>query len=99
MYLHYDPKTIQQLEIEGQNKRLQHQRMDFLMLINGNRVIIELDGKQHYSNNDMASPEKYAEMVKYDREMKFNGYDVYRFGGKEFSDPKLNQNLYMFLTN
>ena len=81
VYLHYDPLTIKQLRGE---KRLIHQRMDFLMLISDrDRIVIELDGKQHYSNGDISSPKKYSEMVAADRKLTLNGYKIFRFGGYE----------------
>ena len=49
-----------------------------------NRIVIEIDGKQHYADGDRASPKLYSEMVKAHREMSLCGYDVYRFGGYEF---------------
>ena len=62
-----------------------HQRMDFLILMpNWVRVVIEIDGKQHYSVDNIASPELYAKMVEDDRKLSLYGYDVYRFGGQEF---------------
>ncbi len=83
VYLHYDPKTIAQLRGE---KRLERQRMDFLMLLsNRHRVIIEIDGKQHYADGDIASPTLYSNMVAEDRRMKLAGYDLYRFGGYELT--------------
>lgn len=83
VYLHYDPYTIRQ---NGGLARLLHQRMDFLIIFSpSERVVIEIDGKQHYSDDDeKASPSKYADMVKADRELTLLGYDVYRFGGQEF---------------
>ncbi|MEA5509638.1 hypothetical protein VB715_07665 [Crocosphaera sp. UHCC 0190] len=58
--------------------------MDFLFLFsNYQRVVIEVDGKQHYSNGDQASPQKYAEMVAADRSLRLAGYEIYRFGGYE----------------
>lgn len=82
VYLHYDPLTIKQL---GGTKRLTHQRMDFLMLFSDrDRVVIEIDGKQHYSNGDSSSPRKYSEMVAADRKLTLSGYKVFRFGGYEF---------------
>lgn len=64
VYLHYDPYTIRQREGE---KYLFRQRMDFLLLFsNKQRVVIEIDGKQHYSDGDLSNPKKYAEMVKAD---------------------------------
>ncbi len=84
VYLHYDPYTLRQ---NGGMIRLLHQRMDFLMIFSPNtRIVIEIDGKQHYSVEDKASPKKYADMVKADRELRILGYDVYRFGGQEFVD-------------
>ncbi len=85
VYLHYDPYTAKQC---GGLVRLLHQRMDFLMLFSpSSRVVIEIDGKQHYADDDgRASPSKYAAMVKADRDLTLLGYEVYRFGGQEFVD-------------
>lgn len=81
VYLHYDPKTLK--ELKGK-RRLERQRMDFLILFSNNaRVVIEVDGKQHYAIDDTASPKKYAEMVAADRKLKLAGYQLYRFGGYE----------------
>jgi very-short-patch-repair endonuclease len=91
VYLHYDPYTFKQLQGE---KRLFRQRMDFLMLFsNQERVVIEIDGKQHYSEKDVVSPKLYAEMVAEDRRLKLSGYDVYRFGGYELLHEAATKNL------
>lgn len=83
VYLHYDPYTQKQLKDE--KRRLPRQRMDFLLLLPyGKNVVIEVDGKQHYSENEKPSPRLYAEMVAEDRRLKLTGYEVYRFGGYEF---------------
>lgn len=83
VYLHYDPRTI--LELKGK-KRLERQRMDFLMLLsNRHRIVIEIDGKHHYADGDKASPKLYSDMVAEDRRMKLAGYDLYRFGGHELT--------------
>jgi very-short-patch-repair endonuclease len=81
IYLHYDPYTVRE---RGQ-KVLPRQRMDFLLLLpNSRRVVIEVDGKQHYAKDDgTASPQLYAEMVAEDRKLKLSGYEVYRFGAYE----------------
>ena len=64
-----------------------HQRMDFLMLLpRGVRVVIEIDGKQHYCEGNISSPKLYAEMVADTRKLQLKGYEVYRFGGYEFCD-------------
>ena len=58
--------------------------MDFLLLFTDRRrVVIEVDGKQHYADGDVASPRLYAEMVSEDRRLRLAGYEVYRFGGWE----------------
>ena len=82
VYLHYDPYTARQLQGA---KNLERQRMDFLMLFGrGIRVVLEVDGKQHYSEPDgTASPKLYADMVAADRQLKLAGYELYRFGGLE----------------
>jgi very-short-patch-repair endonuclease len=86
VYLHYDPKTIR--ELQGQ-KRLMHQRMDFLLLFSNDiRIVIEIDGQQHYSEDNSPSPKKYAEMVAEDRKLRLAGYEIYRFGGYELYDDK-----------
>ncbi len=77
VYLHCDPYTIKQ-RANG-DKPLKRQRMDFLLLFsNRQRVVIEVDGKQHYSDNNIVSPSLYAEMVIEDRHLKLAGYEVYR---------------------
>lgn len=97
VYLHYDPYTFSQLQGE---KRLPRQRMDFLILLpNGKKVVIEIDGKQHYSSGDKASPSLYAEMVSEDRRLKLAGYEVYRFGGHEFQNKvKFEEEFLKFFT-
>lgn len=90
VYMYYDPKT----KGERSKQVFEHQRIDFMMIISSSqRVVIEIDGQQHYSEDDIApgsehkhyaSPKRYAEMMKAHREMSLAGYDVYRFGGREF---------------
>ena len=55
-----------------------------------NRIVIEIDGKQHYAEGDVASPKLYANMVAANREMTLFGYEVYRFGGQEFVGAREN---------
>jgi AbiJ N-terminal domain 3 len=87
VYLHYDPKTVRE-RLAADGKKLERQRMDFLMLLPGRvRVVIELDGRQHYADSKgKAQPELYAAMVREDRRLRLNGYEVYRFGGAEFAN-------------
>ena len=90
VYLHFDPKSLKDL---GGQQRLPRQRMDFLMLMpNNQRIVIEIDGKQHYSeSNNVPSPRKYSEMVAEDRRLRLLGYEVYRFGGYELRDDESNK--------
>jgi hypothetical protein len=105
VYVHYDPRS--RSERNGTRGFLV-QRMDFLLLLPGHvRVVLEVDGKQHYSQNRaliehdlvhedrskdraaigvravLPSPEVYADTVRADRELRLQGYEVYRFGGHE----------------
>lgn len=89
VYMYYDPKTKSQRDWQI----FEHQKMDFMMIISpSQRIVFEIDGSQHYAEDDVApgtqykhyaSPARYAEMMKAHREMSLAGYDVYRFGGKE----------------
>ncbi len=92
VYLHYDPYT--RLERGGRSP-LVRQRMDFLLLVaNRGRIVIEVDGRQHYAESDgRANPARYAEMVKEDRSLRLAGYEVYRFGAKELMDGEASRDL------
>jgi len=84
VYLHYNPYSCR-----GRSS-LVRQRMDFLLLLPGRRrVVLELDGRQHYADEQgRADTARYAEMVAEDRKLRLAGYEVYRFGGAEFVDRK-----------
>jgi len=89
VYLYYDPQTIEQRGY----KLFEHQKMDFLMIFSHrDRIVIEIDGKQHYSDGEKAEPKLYANMVRAHREMSLYGYDVYRFGGYEFLGATEDEN-------
>jgi very-short-patch-repair endonuclease len=92
VYLHYDPYTRQERGAPGP---LPRQRMDFLLLLpHHQRVVIEVDGRQHYADeNGVANTSRYAEMVKEDRSLRLAGYEVYRFGGKELMDGDASREL------
>lgn len=93
VYLHYDPMTLRELRARGDQRRFDVQRMDFLLLLpHGIRVVIEIDGQQHYSTGTgpaaRPSPEEYARTVRGDRYLRLAGYEVYRFGGHELRDDE-----------
>ncbi|MEV0359420.1 hypothetical protein AB0H71_25530 [Nocardia sp. NPDC050697] len=85
VYLHYDPYTLRQRGTE--TGPLARQRMDFLLLFSDrHRVVIELDGRQHYADDrGIADPSRYATMMIEDRRLRLAGYEVYRFGGQELA--------------
>lgn len=91
VYLHYDPAVVKTLR---HRLPLPRQRMDFLLLLPGRqRIVLEVDGKHHFSENDHPSLKVYAEMVSADRELRLAGYEVYRFGANELvgdgAEPKI----------
>jgi hypothetical protein len=81
VYLHYDPAVVKTLR---HRLPLPRQRMDFLLLLPGRqRIVIEVDGKHHFSEDGKPSLKVYADMVSADRELRLAGYEVYRFGANE----------------
>jgi len=88
VYLHYDPYTRVSYR-PGTSPPLPRQRMDFLLLLpDAVRIVLEVDGKQHYANGEEVSPQLYSEMTAEDRRLRLRGYEVYRFGGFELSQPQ-----------
>lgn len=87
VYLHYDPYS----QRPGKPAHLARQRMDFLLLVPmRRRIVIELDGKQHYAESDgRASPRLYGEMMREDRRLRLAGYELFRIGGDELKDPEV----------
>jgi very-short-patch-repair endonuclease len=83
VWLHWDPKTVRERGPDA----LKRFRMDFLLLLpSGVRVVIEVDGKQHYATEDgRADSKRYAAMVAADRDLKLAGYQVFRFGSAELT--------------
>jgi very-short-patch-repair endonuclease len=79
--------------------------MDFILVMPGGvRIVIEVDGKQHYATRTRsehgdtwtASAELYAEMMTEDRSLRLKGYEVYRFGGLELMKPSAPEMLRSF---
>jgi very-short-patch-repair endonuclease len=106
VYLHYDPYTRRSGKQSG---KLHRQRMDFLLLApDRSRIVIEVDGVQHYGRKNppddngkatwTALPRLYAQMVAEDRRLRLAGYEIYRFGGWELSEPRGQQILEDFFT-
>ena len=101
VYLHYDPYTRGDFRSIG---TLPRQRMDFLLLgADRSRIVLEVDGVQHYSTADkpgpgqhIASPRRYSQMAAEDRRLRLAGYEVFRFGGFELSQPDAEQMLKEF---
>ncbi|WP_418345866.1 hypothetical protein [Rhodococcus pyridinivorans] len=100
VYLHFDPATQHARRSAGESgSPLARQRMDFLILFSSrHRVVLEVDGKQHYARGDIASPALYSEMVAEDRRLRLAGYEVYRFGGAELVASSANDMLADFFT-
>jgi very-short-patch-repair endonuclease len=84
VWLHWDPKTVR----ERGREALLRFRMDFLLLLpHGQRVVLEVDGSQHFTSPD-GRPDgtKYAASMRGDRDLKLSGYEVFRFGATELQD-------------
>jgi len=84
IWLHWDHKTVQE---RGRDALLRF-RMDFLLLLpHRQRVVIEVDGSQHYTGSD-GRPDgaAYSANMCGDRELKLSGYEVFRFGATELQD-------------
>ena len=94
VWLHWDPRTVKERGPEA----LLRFRMDFLLLLpQGVRVVIEVDGKHHYADvNGSADVQRYARMVKADRELKLAGYEVFRFGAAELQVPTAKADVKTF---
>lgn len=94
VWFFWDPQTVSQ---RGKDALLRS-RMDFLLLLPGGvRVVIEVDGDHHYATDDgRASPRRYSAMMSADRALRLAGYEVYRFGGHELSQPDAEEQLIAF---
>ena len=91
VWLHWDWKTVRD---RGPQALLRF-RMDFLLLLSrGQRVVIEVDGSQHFTGPD-GKPDgiKYATNIRGDRDLKLSGYEVFRFGATELQDRERARTL------
>ena len=83
VWLHWDPVAA---KVRGP-KALLRFRMDFLLLLpHGERVVIEVDGSHHFSSDGKPDGKKYSDNMRGDRDLKLNGYEVFRFGATELLD-------------
>ena len=83
VWLHWDPVAA---KVRGP-KALLRLRMDFLLLLpRGQRVVIEVDGSQHFATDGKPDGAKYAANMRGDRDLKLSGYEVFRFGATELLD-------------
>ncbi|WP_026342624.1 hypothetical protein [Nocardia sp. BMG111209] len=83
IWLYWDPKTAKQ---RGSDALLKF-RMDFLLLLPDHRIVLEVDGANHYADSaGKPDPQEYAKNAKADRIMKLSSYDVFRFGGAELCE-------------
>ncbi|MFM9700685.1 AbiJ-related protein [Streptomyces europaeiscabiei] len=92
VWLHWDHRTVQERGPEA----LLRSRMDFLLLLpHGQRVVLEVDGSQHYTRDHGRTPDtaKYADTVAADRDLKLRGYEVFRFGHDELKRLDAAQDL------
>jgi very-short-patch-repair endonuclease len=96
VWVHWDPVT----KSARQDDALLTQRMDFLMLLPMHRrVVLEVDGAQHYSTaNGQSSPVVYAETTRADRGLRLSGYEVYRFSGHELSADRAQTTVSEFFS-
>lgn len=84
---------------------LARRRMDFLLMPNRIRVVIECDGAQHYAddkvlaNQRYAHPRRCAEMVAEGGAAAAGGCEVYRFGGHDPHGSGIEQRLDTFFDN
>ncbi|MEJ1110901.1 MULTISPECIES: hypothetical protein [unclassified Kribbella] len=93
VWLHWDPTTKERRGSDG----LLTQRMDFLMLPRGHRrIVLEVDGAQHYSALGRPSPAVYAETTRGDRDLRLSGYEVYRFSGHELQPDRARSTVTEF---
>lgn len=94
VWVHWDPVSKK----VRQDDALLTQRMDFLMLLPMHRrVVLEVDGAQHYSTSDgHASPAIYAQTARGDRDLRLSGYEVYRFSGHELTRGRVQGTINNF---
>lgn len=99
VYLHFDPKSKAERKKCKFSESLIFQRMDFLMIYKGKRIIIEIDGYSHLMTNGKIDIEKYSQQLEYDRTMKFLEYDIFRICNCELEEKNFEKTLDCFFKN
>jgi hypothetical protein len=95
VWLHWDPVT----KARRGDAAILAQRMDFLMLAPSHRrIVLEVDGIQHYSNNGKPSPATYSDTTRADRDLRLSRYEVYRFSGYELSSERAQATISEFFS-
>lgn len=95
VWVHWDPRSVR----ERGKHAFTSQRMDFLLLLpGGRRVVLEVDGQQHYAVDGRPDPSTYARTVQADRDLRLAGYEVYRFAGVELQRANALEVLTDFFT-
>lgn len=95
VWLHWDPRA----RSHRGDDAMPTLRMDFVMLLKDHRrVVIEVDGAQHYSIDGVAVPAVYAETTRGDRDLRLAGYEVYRFAGYELTPERGSSTVREFFT-
>ena len=80
---------LDRTEAEEAHLQKNPQRVDFLMLAEGRKCIIEIDGPSHYANyNEVTgdytvSEERYTFNLRVERSMRAEGFEIYRFSNHE----------------
>jgi hypothetical protein len=66
------------------------QRVDFVMLAEGRKCVVEIDGPSHYATFDEGPPgryevseERYAKNLKVERSLRRQGWEIHRFANVE----------------
>ena len=49
------------------------------------RVVIDVDGSQHFAEDGKPSLCRYSNMVAADRDLRLAGYEIYRFGANQLT--------------
>lgn len=82
----------------------ERQCVDFLLILpGGQKVIIEIDGIQHFSQKSkddekkwIPSEQKYAADRMFDRKMTLKGYKVFRFSNYEIKNSFCEEMIFNF---